>query len=194
MRSCLLPFAFSARHFPGCTVRATFCARLKTPCTILAATLFGAPLWVLSTLTVPLSPAMATRMPPCALKQGTQRSAEISRNTTVRRTRRFTPLRATSCPPSLRNTVEQFAPQHSYGYSKPMGHQTSDFRLLWTIPPNPQPPNPPMIDLCPPPQDQTCALPPISDLPPPPPPTPFSLAQFCTLLPCTLQTMTMGMN
>ena len=26
----------------------------------------------------------------------------------------------------------------SYGYSNPMGYQTSDFRLLWTIPPNPQ--------------------------------------------------------
>ena len=76
----------------------------------------------------------------------------------------------------------------SYGYSNPMGHQTSDFTLLWTIPPNPQPPKPPVIDLCPPPpQDQTCALPPISNLPPP-----FSLAQFCTLL--LLQTMTVGMN
>ena len=69
----------------------------------------------------------------------------------------------------------------SYGYSNPIGYQTSDFRLLWTITPNPQPPKPPMIGLCPPPPKyQTCALPPISDLPPPPP---FSLAQFCTLLP-----------
>ena len=31
----------------------------------------------------------------------------------------------------------------SYGYSNPMGYQTSDFRLLWTIPPNPQHPSPP---------------------------------------------------
>ena len=30
-----------------------------------------------------------------------------------------------------------------YGYSNPMGYQTSDFRLLWTIPPNPQHPSPP---------------------------------------------------
>ena len=30
----------------------------------------------------------------------------------------------------------------SYGYSNPMGYQTSDFRLLWTIPPNPQHPSP----------------------------------------------------
>ena len=43
---------------------------------------------------------------------------------------------------------------HSYGYSNPMGYQTSDFRLLWTTPPNPQPPKPPMID-SPPPQYQT---------------------------------------
>ena len=39
----------------------------------------------------------------------------------------------------------------SYGYSNPMGYQTSDFRLLWAITPNPQPPKPPMIGLCPPP-------------------------------------------
>ena len=31
----------------------------------------------------------------------------------------------------------------SYGYSNPMGYQNSDFRLLWTIPPNPQHPSPP---------------------------------------------------
>ena len=31
----------------------------------------------------------------------------------------------------------------NYGYSNPMGYQTSDFRLLWTIPPNPQHPSPP---------------------------------------------------
>ena len=59
---------------------------------------------------------------------------------------------------------------NSYGYSNPIGYQTSDFRLLWTITPNPQPPKPPMIGLCPPPPKyQTCALPPILDLPPPPP-------------------------
>ena len=34
-------------------------------------------------------------------------------------------------------------PPLSYGYSNPMGYQTSDFRLLWTIPPNPQHPSPP---------------------------------------------------
>ena len=76
----------------------------------------------------------------------------------------------------------------SYGYSNPMGHHTSDFRLLWTIPPNPQPPKPPMIDLCPPP-------PKIRLVPCPPYQTclpPFSLAQFCTLL--HLQTLTVGMN
>ena len=28
----------------------------------------------------------------------------------------------------------------SYGYSNQMGYQTSDFRLLWTITPNPPPP------------------------------------------------------
>ena len=49
----------------------------------------------------------------------------------------------------------------SYGYSNPIGYETSDFRLLWTITPNPQPPKPPMIGLCPPPPYQTCALPPI---------------------------------
>ena len=32
---------------------------------------------------------------------------------------------------------------HSYGYSNPMGYQTSDFRPLMTIPPNPQHPSPP---------------------------------------------------
>ena len=42
-------------------------------------------------------------------------------------------------------------PETSYGYSNPMGYQTSDFRLLWAITPNPQPPKPPMIGLCPPP-------------------------------------------
>ena len=31
----------------------------------------------------------------------------------------------------------------SYGYSNPMGYQTSDFRLLWAITPNPNPPSPP---------------------------------------------------
>ena len=57
----------------------------------------------------------------------------------------------------------------SYGHSNPMGYQTSDFRLLWAITPNPQPPKPPMIGLCPPPPPyHTCALPPISDLAPPP--------------------------
>ena len=57
----------------------------------------------------------------------------------------------------------------SYGYSNPMGYQTSDLRLSWAITPNPQPPKPPMIGLCPPPpQYHTCALPPISDLAPPP--------------------------
>ena len=70
-----------------------------------------------------------------------------------------------------------------------MGYQTSDFRLLWAITPNPQPPKPPMIGLCPPPPNITLVLcPPYQTWPPPP----FSLAQFCTLLP--LQTMTVGMN
>ena len=57
----------------------------------------------------------------------------------------------------------------SYGYSNPIGYQTSDFRLLWTITPNPQPPNPPMIGLCPPPQNIRHALcPPYQTCPPPP--------------------------
>ena len=77
----------------------------------------------------------------------------------------------------------------SYGYSNLMGYQTSAFRLLWAITPNPQPPKPPMIGLCPPPPNITLVLcPPYQTWLPPP----FSLAQFCTLLP--LQTMTVGMN
>ena len=57
----------------------------------------------------------------------------------------------------------------SYGYSNPMGYQTSDFRLLWTIPTNPQPPKPPMIDLCPPPpQIRLVPCPPYQTCPPPP--------------------------
>ena len=66
----------------------------------------------------------------------------------------------------------------SYGYSNPIGYQTSDFRLLWTITPNPQPPKPPMIGLCPPPHIRHALCPPYETCPPP-----FSLAQFCTLLP-----------
>ena len=31
----------------------------------------------------------------------------------------------------------------SHGYTDPTGYQTSDFRLLWTIPPTPNPPSPP---------------------------------------------------
>ena len=31
----------------------------------------------------------------------------------------------------------------SYGYSNQIGYQTSNFRLLWTITPNPPPPSPP---------------------------------------------------
>ena len=46
----------------------------------------------------------------------------------------------------------------SYGYSNPMGYQTSDFRLLWAITPNPQPPKPPMIGLPPPPPYITLVL------------------------------------
>ena len=76
----------------------------------------------------------------------------------------------------------------SYGYSNPMGYHTSDFRLLWAITPNPQPPKPPMIGLCPPPPISHLCFDPHIRLGPPP----FSLAQFCTLLP--LQTMTVGMN
>ena len=58
----------------------------------------------------------------------------------------------------------------SYGYSNPIGYQTSDFRLLWTITPNPQPPKPPMIGLCPPPPHIRHALcPPHETCPPPPP-------------------------
>ena len=75
----------------------------------------------------------------------------------------------------------------SYGYSNPIGYQTSVFRLLWTITPKPQPPKPPMIGLCPPPPKyQTCALPPISDLPPPL----FS----CPILHLASLTMAVGMN
>ena len=69
----------------------------------------------------------------------------------------------------------------SSGYSNRIGYQTSDFRLLWTITPNPQPPKPPMIGLCPPPpQISDMRFAPHIRLAPPPP---FSLAQFCTLLP-----------
>ena len=55
----------------------------------------------------------------------------------------------------------------SYGYSNQMGYQTSDFRLLWTITPNPPPqhpfypPPPPCQTSTPPPclpQYQTCPL------------------------------------
>ena len=60
-------------------------------------------------------------------------------------------------------------PWSSYGYSNPMGYQTSDFRLLWAITPNPQPPKPPMIGLCPtpPPISHLCFAPHIR-VPPPP--------------------------
>ena len=85
-------------------------------------------------------------------------------------------------------TAKVFRAQDRYGYSNPMGYQTSDFRLLWAITPSPQPPKPPMIGLCPPPPNITLVLcPPYQTWLPP-----FSLAQFCTLLP--LQTMTVGMN
>ena len=76
----------------------------------------------------------------------------------------------------------------SYGYSNPMGYQTSDFRLLWAITPNPQPPKPPTIGLCPPPPISHLCFDPHIRVGSPP----FSPAQFCTLLP--LQTMTVGMN
>ena len=39
--------------------------------------------------------------------------------------------------------IYKFKGGGSYGYSNPMGYETSDFRLLWTIPPNPQHPSPP---------------------------------------------------
>ena len=61
-----------------------------------------------------------------------------------------------------------YAYHPSYGYSNPMGYQTSDFRLLWTIPTNPQPPKPPMIDLCPPPPRSDLCLAPHIRLAPPP--------------------------
>ena len=59
--------------------------------------------------------------------------------------------------------------RRSYGYSNQMGYQTSDFRLLWTITPNPPPtptpflPPPPPCQTSPPPpphvpQYQTCPL------------------------------------
>ena len=47
----------------------------------------------------------------------------------------------------LINGILSGAPM-SYGYSNPMGYETSDFRLLCTTPPTP---NPPMTDLTPPP-------------------------------------------
>ena len=56
----------------------------------------------------------------------------------------------------------------SYGYSNPIGYQTSDFTLLWTITPNPQPPKPPMIGLCPPPNIRHALCPPYETCPPPP--------------------------
>ena len=60
-------------------------------------------------------------------------------------------LPATWPPASLPNIFGRISaalnshvvPRHTYGYSNPMGFQTSDFRLLWTIPPNPQHPSPP---------------------------------------------------
>ena len=45
-------------------------------------------------------------------------------------------------PPPMRTGVMGLW-HNSYGYSNPMGYQISDFRLLWTIPPNPQHPSPP---------------------------------------------------
>ena len=89
-----------------------------------------------------------------------------------------------------RGRLERKVPSryNSYGYSNPMGYQTSDFRLLWAITPNPQPPKPPMIGLCPPPPISHLCFAPHIRLGSPP----FCLAQFCTLLP--LQTMTVGMN
>ena len=58
--------------------------------------------------------------------------------------------------------------RRSYGYSNQMGYQTSDFRLLWTITPNPPPPHPNTLSTPPPcqtsppppmpPQYQTCPL------------------------------------
>ena len=50
----------------------------------------------------------------------------------------------------------------SYGYSNQMGYQTSDFRLLWTITPNPPPPPTPTPFLPPPPPCQTSPPPPVS--------------------------------
>ena len=64
---------------------------------------------------------------------------------------------ATPQAPVLFNTRALHA---SYGYSNQMGYQTSDFRLLWTITPNPPPPTP---FLTPPPT-------PTPFLTPPPPP------------------------
>ena len=56
----------------------------------------------------------------------------------------------------------------SYGYSNPKGSQSSDFRSLWSIPPNPQPPKPPMIDPAPPPPNiRLASCPPYQTCPPP---------------------------
>ena len=54
----------------------------------------------------------------------------------------------------------------SYGYSNQMGYQTSDFRLLWTITPNPPPPptHPNTLSTPPPPR--------VRIRPPPPPHVP----------------------
>ena len=52
-------------------------------------------------------------------------------------------LRSLDISANLNQGVRDVEEDVSYGYSNPMGYQTSDFRLLWTIPPNPQHPSPP---------------------------------------------------
>ena len=91
MRTCPLAFALSAPHFPGRTVRATFRAPFRTPYTMLAAVFLDTPPWVTSTRTIPLTPAMASHMTPCAPKSETRRSAGTSRNTPVKRTLPLSP-------------------------------------------------------------------------------------------------------
>ena len=70
---------------------------------------------------------------------------------------------------SLHHVIFHFNVQkhqsNSYGYSHQMGYQTSDFRLLWTITPNP--PSPPPHVAPPPPLEGRPLLPDMFTFPPP---------------------------
>ena len=53
------------------------------------------------------------------------------------------PLGLDNLPPTSPPCSMTAGTPNSYGYSNQMGYQISDFRLLWTITPNPPPPPPP---------------------------------------------------